>query len=108
VLVVRPGEQRRELDLVEVPPQAIEAGGELRRELGIRLLLEELVGRLEVLQRPLEPFVAVDPIAEPGEPLGQLLTASGVIPDRRIRGLPFQLGDLRSGALDVKGTPSRS
>jgi hypothetical protein len=107
VVVVRPGEEGDELELLELRLETLEPRCELGRELGVGFVFEELVGRLEILERALEPVVAVDPVPEPGEALGQLLASGGIVPERRVGCLPLELGELRAGALDVKGTPSR-
>jgi hypothetical protein len=107
VVVVRAREEGDELELLELRIETLEPRGELGREFGVGFVFEELVGRLEILERALEPVVAVDPVPEPGEALGQLLAAGGIVPERRVGRLPFELGELRAGAVDVKGTPSR-
>jgi hypothetical protein len=106
VTVVGAGEQGGELDPLEILLEAVEAGGELPGELGVGLVLQELVGRLEVAVRGLESVVAVDAVPQAGEPLGQLLAPSGVVPDRRVRRLALEVAELRASAVDVKGTPS--
>ena len=107
MVVVRAGEEGDELELLELRLETLESRRELGRELGVRFVFEELVGRVEILERALEPVVAVDPVPEPGEALGQLLAAGGVVPERRVGRLAFELGELRASALDVKGTPSQ-
>jgi hypothetical protein len=106
VVVVRTRQERRELDGLDVPLEVLEPGRELPRELRVGLALEELVGGLEVAQRALEPFVAVDLLLEAGEPLRQLLASCGVVPELGVRCLALEVGELRALAVDVKGTPS--
>jgi hypothetical protein len=84
VTVVGAGEQGGELDPLEILLEAVEAGGELPGELGVGLVLQELVGRLEVAEGTLEPVVAVDLVLQTSEPLGQVLSARRVIPDRGV------------------------
>jgi hypothetical protein len=84
VIVVGTGEQRRELKGLELSLQDLETGHELLGEVGIHLVLEQLVGRLQVPQRPLEPIVPVDLVLQTREPLGQLLSPGLIVPQSRI------------------------
>jgi len=108
VVVVGTGQERGQLDLLELAREAVEAGLELLRQLRVRFVLEKLVGCLQIAQGTLEPFVPIDLVFQPGEALGQLLPARWVVPEGRIRRLSFELAQLRPLALDVKGTPSRT
>jgi hypothetical protein len=108
VVVVGTGQERGELDLLELLREGVEAGLELLRQLRVRFVLEKLVGCLQIAQGTLEPFVPIDQVLQSGEALGQLLPARRVVPDGRIRRLSFELAQLRALALDVKGTPSRT
>jgi hypothetical protein len=105
VIVVRPREERPQLHPLDVGVESGEPGRELGGQLRILLVLQQLVGRLEVAERGLQPVVAVDAVLETGEPLGQLLAAGGVVPDRGVGRLAFELRELRASAVDVKGTP---
>jgi hypothetical protein len=107
VTVVGAGQQRRELRALQVLLEPNETGDELGRELAIGLLLEELVGGLEVGQRAVEPVVAIEAVLQASETLRQLLAAGGIVPQRRVRGLPLQLREVGASGVDVKGTPSR-
>jgi hypothetical protein len=106
VVVVRTGQERGELHPLDVGFEACQPVGELRGELRVVLVLEQLIRRLEVPERGVELVVAVDAVLETGEPLRQLLAARGVVPDRGVRRLAFDLGEPLARAVDVKGTPS--
>jgi hypothetical protein len=108
MIVVGAREERRELDLLQIPLESRKTRLELLRQLGIGLVLEQLVGRLEIAERPLEPFVSIDLVLQPREPLGQVLRSGLVVPESGVRGLPFELTQLRAFSLDVKGTPWRT
>jgi hypothetical protein len=108
MIVVGAGEERRELDLLQILLESRKTRLEFPRQLGIGLVLEQLVGRLEIAERPLEPVVSIDLVLQSGEALGQLLRAELLVPERGVRGQPFELTQLRALALDVKGTPWRT
>jgi hypothetical protein len=73
--VVGGREERRELHAFEILLEPVEPVLELRGQLRVGLVLQELIGRLQVAEGPLEPVVAVELIPQPREPLGERLAA---------------------------------
>jgi hypothetical protein len=108
VCVVGPRQQRGQLDPLQLLLETIQARLELARQLGIGLVLEELVGRLEIAERALEPIVPVDLVLQSSESSGERLPAGRFVPDRRVRCLSLDLDEPGALAVDVKGTPSRT
>jgi hypothetical protein len=107
VLVVLAGEQRCELESFDVDGELVDGASKIPGHLGVALRREQLVHRPRVAEAANEIVVAIELGADAGQPRGQLLCSSGVVPERRVRRLPFELGDQRAFAVDVKGTPSR-
>jgi hypothetical protein len=101
------GQERRELELLDVGLEALDAARQLLREVGVRLLRQHLVEGLDVADTALEGLVPVDVLLEAGELAGDLLPPGRVVPQGRIGGLPLEIVQLRALALDVKGTPWR-
>ena len=107
VVVVLAAEQRRELELLDVAFELADSAREVGAHLPVGLVREELVHRARVLEASDEAVVPVDLGAQPRERRGQLLAACGVVPERRVGRLAFELGRACALAVDVKGTPSR-
>jgi hypothetical protein len=107
VLVVLAGEERRELESFDVDGELVDGPSEIPGHLGVALRREQFVHSPRVAEAAYEIVVAIELGADAGQPRGQLLCSSWVVPERRVGRLPFELGDLRAFAVDVKGTPLR-
>jgi hypothetical protein len=107
VVVVLATEERGQLQLVDLGLEGLDGLLELSLELGIGLLSQELVDGSGVGQAAFQGLEALDVGPQAGQARGQLLATRRVVPQRRVGGLPLQLGRLRALGLDVKGTPWR-
>jgi hypothetical protein len=105
VRIVGTGQQRFELDRLEVGLQRIQRGRELLRQLRIVVLGEELVDRDRVAEPALEGVETIEGRIQPREAGRDPLSGRGVVPQRWVGGLLLQLRRARTLALDVKGTP---
>jgi hypothetical protein len=107
VAVVRAGQERRELDLLQVALQNHDGAVELLGEIGVVRVGQELVDRDRIAELAVQIVEAVEHRLQARERRSDPLTLGRVVPQGRIRGLPFQLGGLHALAVDVKGTPWR-
>ncbi len=107
VVVVLAAEERRELQLLEVPRELVDRAAELGGQLRVGLVLEQLAHGARVAQPKDEGVVAVELGAKARQARGQPPSAIGVVPERGVGGLLLELGHLSALAVDVKGTPSR-
>jgi hypothetical protein len=104
-LVVFAGEQERSAFAAEV---ALELGGrpiELRRQLLVAGLLDELEGRQEIVRAGLEVAPQPDLRAEIVGFTKDLLGRSLVVPERRLAGQRLQVGDAPFLRVEVKDAP---
>src|SRR5512132_237357 len=105
VRVVRTGQERCELHLLEIDLERGEGLFQLVLEVGIGGSAQELVDRGGVTESALQGIVAVDLSGQPRELGRDLLPVGGIVPERRIGSLLLQLDQLGTFAVDVKGTP---
>jgi hypothetical protein len=105
VRIVGTGQQRFELDRLEVGLQRIQRGRELLRQLRIVVLGEELVDRDRVAEAALKGVEAIEGRVQACEVGRDPLPGRGLVPQRWVGGLRLQLCRARTFALDVKGTP---
>jgi hypothetical protein len=107
VRVVGTGEQRRELDLLELSLEPVDRLRELLRQFGVVRVLQQLVDRLGVTELALQRVEPLDLSVQPSELRGDLLRPCLVVPEPGIGRLLLELRGPRALAVDVKGTPWR-
>jgi hypothetical protein len=105
VAVVGTGQERRELDLLQIRLEAGDGGLELPRELGIVRIVQELVDRQSIIEFALQGIEAIELAFQTGERRGDALALRGVVPERGIGRLLLQIRRLGPLGVDVKGTP---
>ena len=101
-LVVLAGEEGLQVDGGEVAVEAGQPAGDLLLQRLVALLAGQLVERLEVGQAALEPLDEVDVVLDAGQ-LGRHLPGRiGVVPQRRVAGLLFELDETGPGGVDAE------
>ena len=101
------GQQRGDLEPVELGLEALESGYDVGGRGGVRLLLGELVEDLQVLELLLELGEPVELRLQTRQLGGDVARVLDVIPEILGGGLLAELAQPLLLARDVKGTPSR-
>jgi hypothetical protein len=107
VTVVRPRQQRGELDLLQIALERPDRLVELRRELRVVRIAEQLVDREGVVEFALQGIEAIELRLQARQGRGDALTLRRVVPERRVRRLSLEVRDAVALPVDVKGTPWR-
>jgi hypothetical protein len=84
VCVVGAGQERRQLELLDVAPERVDGAGQLLRQIGVVVLGEQFVDRERVVEPALQAVVSVDVGLEPRQLRGDLLGARLVVPQVRV------------------------
>ena len=103
--VVRAGQERRELHLLQIDLERGHRLLELVLKIGVGRPGQELVDRCRVTESALQCVIAIDLGGQPRELGRDLLAVGRIVPERWVGCLLLQIDHLRAFAVDVKGTP---
>ena len=97
------GQQRGELQLLQILLQRVHRRRQLALELGIGpLFVQQLVERARVIHLALQRVMEVDFGLQPRELRRDLPRPGGIVPERRLGCLSFEIVELGALAVDVK------